>query len=137
MKNVRLKIVFRADVFCLDIYLAVVLSLGLVACNGGGGNSGEKSAEKIVIYTGGSTEFIWRAGADEEAVWDAVEAKFLADTGNKVEFEVNFMGKDMKDKVTTALAGGQAVDIMISHTSGGAGIDDWMMSSRNYADLYK
>ena len=116
--------------------LAAVLSLGLVACNGGGGNSGEKSAEKIVIYTGGSTEFIWRAGADEEAVWDAVEAKFLADTGNKLEFEVNFMGKDMKDKVTTALAGGQAVDIMISHTSGGAGIDDWMMSSRNYADLY-
>ena len=48
--------------------LAAVLSLGLVACNGEGGNSGEKSAEKIVIYTGGSTEFIWRAGADEEAV---------------------------------------------------------------------
>lgn len=115
--------------------LAAVLSLGLVACNGGTGG-GEKGTEKIVIYTGGSTEFIWRAGADEQAVWDAVEAKFLEDTGNKIEFEVNFMGKDMKDKVTTALAGGQAVDIMISHTSGGAGIDDWMMSSRNYADLY-
>ena len=115
--------------------LAAVLSLGLVACNGGPGE-GEKGTEKIVIYTGGSTEFIWRAGADEQAVWDAVEAKFLEDTGNKIEFEVNFMGKDMKDKVTTALAGGQAVDIMISHTSGGAGIDDWMMSSRNYADLY-
>ena len=115
--------------------LAAVLSLGLVACNGGTGG-GEKGTEKIVIYTGGSTEFIWRAGADEQAVWDAVEAKFLEDTGNKIEFEVNFMGKDMKDKVTTALAGGQAVDIMISHTSGGAGNDDWMMSSRNYADLY-
>ena len=115
------------------ISLAALLSLGLVACGGGGEKDG---AEKIVIYTGGSTEFIWRAGADEQAVWDAVEAKFLADTGIEIEFEVNFMGKDMKDKVTTALAGGQAVDVMISHTSGGSGVDDWMMSSRNYADLY-
>ena len=45
--------------------LAAVLSLGLVACNGGPGG-GEKDTEKIVIYTGGSTEFIWRAGADAE-----------------------------------------------------------------------
>ena len=67
--------------------LAAVLSLGLVACNGDTGG-GEKGTEKIVIYTGGSTEFIWRAGADEQAVWDAVEAKFLEDTGNKIEFEV-------------------------------------------------
>ena len=119
--------------------LALLLLLGLVGCNSDSGDpttGGISNAEKIVIYTGGSSEFIWTAGADEQAVWDAVEKKFYEDTGIALEFEVNFMGQDMKPKVATAISGGAQVDIMISHTGGGDGVDDWMYYNNNYADLY-
>lgn len=98
----------------LTFLLITAFIFTAVSC---GGDSGETDDDvnKIVIYTGGSSEFIWKEGADEEAVHKAVSDAFYADTGIKIEFEVNFMGKDMKDKVTTAIAGGNQVDIMISH----------------------
>lgn len=115
------------------IALALAFLLGVTGC---GGNNEENDASKIVIYTGGSSEFIWKAGADEEAVWKAVEDKYFEDTGIKLDFEVNFMGQDMKNKVSTAVSGGFQVDLLISHTGGGDGIDDWMFINRNYADLF-
>ena len=118
----------------ISILLVAMTLLGLVAC-GGSGDDGNKG-EKIVIYTGGSSEFIWTAGSDEQAVWDAVEKKYYDDTGILLDFEVNFMGQDMKNKVSTAVSGGFQVDIMVSHTGGGDGIDDWMFINQNYADLF-
>lgn len=121
----------------LCIILALTMLLGLVGCGSNPDSVDESSkGEKIVIYTGGSSEFIWTAGADEEAVWDAVEQKFYEDTGILLDFEVNFMGQDMKNKVSTAVSGGFQVDIMVSHTGGGDGIDDWMYINQNYADLF-
>lgn len=104
----------------LAVVLAVCSAVSFAACKNGE-EKNERVGEKIVIYTGGSSEFLWREGADEKAVWKAVEDKYYKDTGIALDFEVNFMGKDMKDKVTTALAGGNQVDLMISHTSGGSG----------------
>lgn len=118
----------------IAILLLFCLTFTAAACNGS--SNRKDDVNKIVIYTGGSTEFIWKDGADETAVHDAVAQAFYQDTGIKIKFEVNFMGKDMKDKVTTAISGGNQVDIMISHTSGGAGIDDWMFVGDYYADLY-
>lgn len=116
----------------LAIALAVSTIMGVSAC----GKKEPNNGEKIVIYTGGSSEFLWREGSDEKAVWKAVEDKYKKDTGIALDFEVNFMGKDMKDKVTTAISGKNQVDLMISHTSGGSGIDDWMYYGRNYYDIY-
>lgn len=120
----------------IHILLVAVMLLSMVACGGGGETPSGNDGEKIVIYTGGSSEFIWTEGADEQAVWEAVEKKYFEDTGIKLDFEVNFMGQDMKSKVSTAVSGGFQVDIMISHTSGGDGIDDWMYINNNYADLF-
>lgn len=111
------------------------LSLASFAFCGCGGD-GKESGQKIVIYTGGSTEFLWRAGADEKAVWKEVQRKFKEDTGEEIRFEVNFLGVNMKDKASTALAGNGQVDIMISHTGGRSGIDDWMFAGDNYGNLY-
>ena len=120
----------------IALTIILLLLLQMVGCTSSGPSEDGTAAEKIVIYTGGSSEFIWTAGADEQAVWDAVQTKFYEDTGIKLEFEVNFMGQDMKPKVATAISGGAQVDIMISHTGGGDGIDDWMYYNNNYADLY-
>jgi len=114
----------------ITFILAALMLLGMVAC-GGTENPPENKAEKIVIYTGGSSEFIWTEGADEQAVWEAVEKKYYEDTGILLDFEVNFMGQDMKSKVSTAVSGGFQVDVLVSHTSGGDGIDDWMFINRN------
>lgn len=121
----------------IALTMVLLLMLPLFGCNttGNTGNTGDDAA-KIVIYTGGSSEFIWTAGADEQAVWDEVQDRFYEDTGIKLKFEVNFMGQDMKPKVATAISGGAQVDIMISHTGGGDGVDDWMYYNNNYADLY-
>lgn len=119
----------------ITFILAALMLLSMVACTGSE-NPPENKAEKIVIYTGGSSEFIWTEGADEQAVWEAVEKKYYEDTGILLDFEVNFMGQDMKSKVSTAVSGGFQVDIMVSHTSGGDGIDDWMFINKNYADLF-
>ncbi|MBQ8322825.1 MAG: hypothetical protein IJX91_02545 [Clostridia bacterium] len=141
----------------LALIMAFTLVASFAAC-GGGGNTGStgggstntdstggskptverdpSKAKKIVIYTGGSSEFFWSAGTKEQEVWDAVEEAFYNDYAVNVDFQVNFYGKDMKDKINAELTAGGQVDVVMSHTGGGDGIDDWMFNNDQYYDLY-
>ena len=92
-------------------------------------------ATEIVIYAGGSAEYSWRKGALEEEVYRAVEAKYYEDTGKKVRFNPQFFTQNMKNTITNNVTTGE-IDIVISHTGGGDGIDDWIMQNGLYRDLY-
>lgn len=92
-------------------------------------------ATEIVIYAGGSAEYSWRKGALEEEVYRAVEAKYYEETGKKVRFNPQFFTQNMKNTITNNVTTGE-IDIVISHTGGGDGIDDWIMQNGLYRDLY-
>lgn len=123
---------------CSAIALAMTTALSFAACGGGStesGNGGDDKAIDIVIYAGGSTEFSWTAGKNEEAVIDYIENKYYEDTGTRLNFKTNLtLGKNMKDNIANDVREGK-VDIIISHTSGGVGIDDWALQEDNYYDL--
>ncbi len=124
--------------------LAASMTLG--ACGGGGGDPttppspgpglGKRPAgTKIVIYAGGSSEFSWTAGSEEEDVIDIIEQKYWEETGNSLDFEIGYLGESMRNKLSSELAAGSQVDIAISHTRGGVGIDDFMMQQELYYEL--
>lgn len=123
--------------------LALVLPLSVAAACGGGGTTqitpggdGTRPAgQKIVIYAGGSSEFSWVKGSEEDKVIDYIENKYYEETGNSLDFEVAYLGEDMRQKLTSELAGGTQVDIAISHTRGGVGIDDFVRTNMLYYDL--
>lgn len=119
---------------------AIALSF---ACAAGGcgaekkdNKKNETSATKIVIYAGGSSEFAWVEGSEETEVIEAVENAYYEDTGTKLDFEITFKGSsDFSSAVSNALTGGDQLDIAISHTRGGAGIDDTALSNNWFYDL--
>lgn len=123
--------------------LALVLAgaFCLAGCGGDTGNNGSEPNFKrppgtqIVIYAGGSSEFSWTKGSEEDEVIEAVEQKYYEDTGKSLDFQVSYLGQDMKQRLASEIAGGTQVDVAISHTRGGDGIDDWMMQQRAYLDL--
>ena len=90
---------------------------------------------KIVIYAGGSSEFIWSEGSKEAEVFEAIEQKYYDDTGVSLDFSVGYLGKTMKDKLSSDLQGDNQVDVAISHTGGGDGIDDWVYENDQVYDL--
>ena len=117
----------------------------LCACGGGGttpapaptpGEDVERpQGTKIVIYAGGSSEFSWVKGSEEEAVIEAIEDAYWQDTGRSLDFEIAYLGQNMKSKLQSELSAGSQVDIAISHTRGGDGIDDWVMANNQYYEL--
>lgn len=123
--------------------LALVLPLSVAAACGGGGTTqitpggdGTRPAgQKIVIYAGGSSEFSWVKGSEEDKVIDYIENKYYEETGNSLDFEVAYLGEDMRQKLTSELAGGTQVDIAISHTRGGVGIDDFVRTTCSITTL--
>lgn len=90
---------------------------------------------KIVIYAGGSSEFSWVQGSEEEDVIEAIEDAYWQDTGRSLDFEIAYLGANMKSKLQSELSAGSQVDIAISHTRGGDGIDDWVMENNQYYEL--
>ena len=120
--------------------LALLLTAVTVFGIGCGGNSnddnvsvGDRPAgEKIVIYAGGSSEFAWTQGSKEQEVIDYIEQKYYEDTGKSIDFEIAYLGQNMKSKLASELAGDSQVDVAISHTRGGDGIDDWAMEQGQY-----
>lgn len=90
---------------------------------------------KIVIYAGGSSEFSWVKGSEEEDVIEAIEEAYWQDTGRSLDFEIAYLGQNMKSKLQSELSAGSQVDIAISHTRGGDGIDDWVMANNQYYEL--
>lgn len=121
----------------------LLMPLSLAACGGGDGNgstvtpggSDRPAGKKIVIYTGGSSEFSWVKGSDEDRIIEYIEDKYYNETGNSLDFEIAYLGEDMRQKLTSELAGGTQVDIAVSHTRGGVGIDDFVMTNLIYYDL--
>lgn len=118
-----------------------VCALGLsvavfAACNQSGDPSSQSGATDIAVFAGGSSEFSWTAGTREAEVIDYIEQVYYEDTGTLLNFRVNTeLGKSMKQNIFTDVQNGN-VDVVISHTSGGDGIDDWAMDNDLYYDLY-
>lgn len=118
--------------------LAAVLAFS--ACSNSGNNtessdSGRPKGTKIVIYAGGSSEFSWTEGSEEQYVIDYIEDKYYQETGVSLDFEIAYLGENMRTKLTSELAGGSQVDIVVSHTRGGVGIDDYVIQQGIYYDI--
>lgn len=130
---------------CLALIAAILLS----GCGGASGReqsgSGSGSAsgsvavrpqgKKIVIFAGGSSEFSWVEGSEESYVVDYIENRYYEDTGVSLDFEISYLGEDMRTKLTSELAGNSQVDIAVSHTRGGVGIDDFVIRQNLFFDL--
>lgn len=118
--------------FCLPV-AACTDNAGTGGNGGGGGEEGE--ATKIVIYTGGSSEYAVVKGSDEDRVIEAVEQAYYEDTGILLDFDVNYLGSTMLSSLAITVAGGTQVDIAVSHAKGGSGIDDFVIENEMYYDL--
>lgn len=126
-------------VLCLILAFSMVFA---AACDNGGKNPGNTpggddrgEATKIVIYNGGSSEFSIVKGSDEDTAINAIEDKYFEDTGVNLDFEVNYLGTSMKSKLSTSLSGGDQVDIVVSHTRGGEGLDEYVLANNCYYDI--
>lgn len=120
--------------------LSVVLCAGMLLCgcgtgSGSGSDYQKEEATKIVIYAGGSSEFAWVKGSEETEIIDYIEQAYYEETGILLDFEITFTGKDLGTQMTNAIAAGDPLDIAISHTRGGAGIDDTMIANDWYCDI--
>ena len=94
------------------------------------------SGDKIVIYSGGSSEFSWVKGSEEDKIISYIEDKYYEDTGNSVDFEISYLGEDMQTKLSSELAAGSQIDLVISHTRGGNGVDDKLKGESDHYNLY-
>lgn len=94
------------------------------------------NAKDIVIFAGGSSEFSWSLGTKGQEVIDYIEKAFYEDTGKAVNFvvDVTQQGPSMNTTLPNDVTEGK-VDVVISHTSGGDGIDDNMFNNELYYDL--
>lgn len=118
----------------LSLAFAATLALS-AACSGnddGGTNGNRPKGDKIVIYAGGSSEFKWVKGSAEDEIIDYIEQKYYDETGNSLDFEVAFLDDQMTQKLSMEISGGGQVDVAISHTRGGAGIDDGAQSNGGF-----
>ena len=99
----------------------LALGMGFGGCNpekkpDDGGSDGTRPLGKTIsVYTGGSSEFTWAAGSDEERVIDYVEQKYYDETGVSLDFQISHLGENMRSKLGTALSSG-SVDVIVSHT---------------------
>lgn len=126
----------------LNSAMLVLVMASLASCggnnNGGDSSSGggnKPAATEIVIYAGGSSEYSWTKGTDEEEAIRAITDKYYEDTGNNLKFKISYLGQDMKTKIQSTISSGGAIDICISHTKGGDGIDDYVMKNSLSKDI--
>lgn len=131
--NKKVSAVFAASVLALGMGLSGC-DKDTVTPNGPDGNGERPLGKTISIYTGGSSEFTWAAGSEEERVLDYVEQKYYDETGVSLDFQISHLGENMRSKLGTALTSG-TVDVIISHTRGGVGIDDYLIDHDAYYDI--
>ena len=125
--------------------LFALASLLLASCGGSSSSSSSNSGagplvrpagDKIVLYAGGSSEFSWVKGSEEDRIITYIEDKYYEETGVSLDFEINYRGEDMQTKLSSELAAGSQVDIVVSHTRGGVGIDDKLKGENSHYNLY-
>lgn len=126
--------------------LSFAMLFACVGCGGQGPSEGgdnntdtgvnRPAGTKIVIYAGGSSEFSWIAGSEETEVIEYIENAYWEDTGKSLDFEIAYLGEDMQTKLASELAAGSQVDIVISHTRGGQGVDDKLKGEDSHYNLY-
>lgn len=92
--------------------------------------------KKIVIFCGGSSEFAWIKGKDEDKIINHIEDAYYQDTGVSLNFEISYLGEDMHTKLSSELAANSQVDVVISHTRGGNGLDDKLKGEKDHYNLY-
>lgn len=119
---------------------ALTMAFSAVACgennnNSSSGGGKRENVTKIVIYTGGSSEYSWVEGSEEADVIDYIEEKYHEDTGVWLDFKVSHLSESMRTKLNSDLSSGTQVDIAISHTRGGSGIDDYVSAQELYYDI--
>lgn len=124
----------KSKIVCL--VMASIMSVSLfAACGSGGegsssvgGNSRPKGKD-IVIYAGGSSQYSWTEGSEEADVIEYIEQKYYEDTGISLNFKISFLSTDMTQKAETILSSGGQLDLLVSHTRGGQGVDDYITAS--------
>ncbi|MDY6093770.1 MAG: hypothetical protein SPI58_01860 [Candidatus Enteromonas sp.] len=125
--------------------LFALASLLLASCGGSSSSSSSNSGagplvrpagDKIVLYAGGSSEFSWVKGSEEDRIITYIEDKYYEETGVSLDFEINYLGEDMQTKLSSELAAGSQIDIVVSHTRGGVGIDDKLKGENSHYNLY-
>lgn len=104
-----------------QLLLLGLTAMALTAC--GPGAKPTDNRKTITIYAGGSGEYMWKKGAIEQQVYDAIQQEYERQTGNKIRFNVEFLGQKMKDSIVTGITDGD-IDVVISHLGGGDGLDD-------------
>lgn len=138
-----MKKAFLKKLVCM--FAVSVMTVSAVACNGNkpgndssssGGGTKRENETKIVIYTGGSSEYAWTEGSEEEDVINYIEEKYHEDTGIWLDFKISHLSEGMKTKLNSDLSSNAQVDIAISHTRGGSGIDDYAIGQDIYYDMY-
>ena len=123
------------------VSLVIACSCSLSACGGSTETSSSSDGNKptatpIVIYAGGSSDFAWVKGSAEDEIIDHIEQQYYEETGTLLDFQVYFYGEDMHTKLDNELQGGSQIDIAISHTRGGQGIDDKRKGAKSHYNLY-
>ena len=119
----------------IALLLAGLTVFSLVGCGGSDNddNGGVKATE-IFIAAGGSSEFTWTEGEKDKEVIDYIENKYFQETGKRVNFTTNLKeGQSMKIALATEIKEGK-IDVVVSHTRGGDGIDDWAYKNDLYAN---
>lgn len=120
-----------------SLCICLMCTVLLLGCGGGtSGKREEGAATSIVIYAGGSSEFTWVKGSEESEVIETIERAYYEDTGTLLDFKITFTGKDLSAQMNNAIvAGDPKLDVAISHTRGGAGIDDIMLVNDWFYDI--
>lgn len=116
----------------LSVALASLTVLGFASCKK---ETTDSDVTEITIWTGGSSEYQMKKGAKEEEVYKYVEDLYYEQMGQKIKFNVQFMGQTMKSSMTTQVTEG-TIDVVMSHVGGGDGLDDWFLGQKTlYRDL--
>ena len=121
---------------------ALTMAFSAVACGGDNQNSSStgggkrENVTRIVIYTGGSSEYSWTEGTEEDDVISYIEEKYHEDTGTWLDFRISHLSEGMRTKLNSDLSAGAQVDIAISHTRGGStGIENYAVSQDVYYNI--
>ncbi|MBR6703559.1 MAG: hypothetical protein IKL76_03250 [Clostridia bacterium] len=118
----------------LSVALASLSVLSLASC--GDKKETNDGVTEITIWTGGSSEYQMKKGSKEEEVYKYVEDLYYEEFKEKIKFNVQLLGQNMKNSMTTQVTEG-TIDVVMSHVGGGDGLDDWFLGqgTQIYRDM--